>query len=293
MWKKPNTTKQSSSMRKARDAPNKHRFYSFNEYDDDNEEEDEEFVVGSTSTMAVAMRVRREFHIGGARGKSLLLRSCRGNVELDETNSSFSFMAAAVLSDQQRTVLNLEHSGNNQHRGVGYKDDTEASLASMYLRKKTTDYDHHESDEAVDEEYHREVMESSSSEDDKHNQYSNKKFNSKVSDWAQTSHSSKDNLIWGIFVKKEDDKQPQQYVRYPGPLVSDNFIPKHIFSNEEEMQLDTQLVSLLHSKVDAAGYSHNTAMNTASTSHKFASVPIHPDDLETKKKQSFTIRCCQ
>ena len=297
MWKKPNSTKQTSSKHKARDASNKRKFYSFHEYDDDNEEEEEEenFLVGSTSTVPEVIRVRREFQIGGARGKSLLLRSCRGNVETDDANSSL--MAAAILSDQQGTVLNLEHSANRQYRGLGYKDDTEASLASMYLRKRPTDYDHHESDnEAVEEEYHQEVMESSSSEDDKHNQYSNQKFNSKVCDWAQTSHSSKDKLILGIFVKKEDDQQPQQYVRYPGPTVPDNFIPKHIFSKEEEMQLDTQLASLLCSNVSSAKDSHNAAIkNTASTSPSIISsrdkfspipIPIHPNDLETKKNKA-------
>lgn len=251
----------------------RNRFSYYNNYDDD------EDPIGQPieSEMAVPVKVRREFGIGGARGKSLLLRSCKKKDGSDRSYSNdkdhhhtSSFLLSLQQQQQQQEeqhILLIKNSTQKQHyHGVGYKQQ------SLVVRPKSDSWntkqdpveDDHEEEE---EDYHREVMDSCSSSntsDDDANKYKHN-FHASVRNWANnqdptTKTTAAARLVLGIFEKGTTSvHEQQQKERYPGPCVPTDFNPHHVFTKEEEDQLHALLIPLFMDNV-------TTTTTTACTS---------------------------
>ena len=109
----------------------------------------------------VELKVRPEFGVGGARGKLLLLQSCRTKGASIQSEGEISTFLSLLEKQQQEQSSFNESVSKEQRHGVGYK--VQNSVVPPKPATWLINQDHsHEEAEPI-EEYHREVMDSSSS----------------------------------------------------------------------------------------------------------------------------------
>lgn len=289
-WSKGLQHKQKQPTARSRNVRN-HRFsqdYFYDDNDNDDDDDDNTMRKPIESEISVEVKVRPEFGVGGARGKLLLLQSCRKKGASIQRNEDDISTFLELLEKQQREQYSFDASSvTDKKHGVGYKKQNSIvrPKAATWLRND----DHSQDEEDPMEEYHQELMDSNGSSSDEspktkplHN------FRTTVMDWVDQKPFSKSttrdpSLVFGIFRKTTRQEEQQ----CPAPCVPPDFDPHHVFIKEEEDHLDELLISFHKDLISTASKIGPTNIsNDKSSINYYVTAPSAPVPLLSLNKES-------